>query len=431
MRRYLAVLQKDARAFDDLVAEVTVGETYFFREPAQLAFIEREVIPRLRARGNGVRVWSAGCASGEEPYSIAILLRQAGLAADSWILGTDISEPRLARAREARYSRWSLRGCPPEIVEAYFKRAHRGFQLAPAIRDAVEFRRLNLADEEYAVPGSDIREMDIVLCRNVLIYLDEDTIVHVARRLLDSLSDQGWLFLGASDPPLQSLVRCEVTVTEAGVAYRKLDPARRASPAAAAAAEGKIVGGDGSRDSGEPNPAARVWSRPAGRRKIERGRAAAIKAPRSATTRNRAPGRVRPDDLAATIAHVGALANRGDLAEAERICSAAIERDNTSAELASLLSILYAETGRNREAAEAARKALYLDRGLVVAHLALGRALYRTGDHQGATRAFTNAADLLADLEPDAIVAGSDGERAATLLELSRAQIRLLRETPA
>lgn len=362
---------------------------------------------------------------------MAILLRQAGLAADSSILGTDISEPRLARAREARYSRWSLRGCPPEIVQTYFKRAHRGFRLAPAIRDAVEFRRLNLADDEYALPGSDIREMDIVLCRNVLIYLDEDTIAHVARRLLDSLSDQGWLFLGASDPPLQSLVRCEVTVTEAGVAYRKPDPARRASPLAAAAPKGKIVEGDGSRGSGEPKPDGRAWSRPAGRRGVEQGRAAPIKPPRSAVSRKRAPGRVRPDDLAATIAHVRALANRGELAEAERVCSAAIDRHSTSAELASLLSVVYAETGRNREAAEAARKALYLDRGLIVAHLALGRAMYRTGDLQGATRAFTNAADLLADLGPDAIVAGSHGETAATLLKLARAQIQVLRETPA
>jgi chemotaxis protein methyltransferase CheR len=425
MRRYLAVLQKDARAFDHLVAELTVGETYFFREPAQFAFIELEVIPPLGARGGRIRVWSAGCASGEEPYSMAILLRQVGLAGNAWILGTDISEPRLARAREARYSRWSLRGCAPEIVETYFKRAQHGFQLAPAIREAVEFRRLNLADDEYSASGSDIREMDIVLCRNVLIYLDEETVVHVARRLLDSLSDQGWLFLGASDPPLQSLVRCEVKVTEAGVAYRKLHPAGRPSPGSAA--EPNVREGDRSGGSHRPEPAPRAWSRPAERRGMERVRASATEPPRSAASRKRAPGRVRADDLAATIAHVRALANRGDLIEAERVCAAAIQRNQTSAELAGLLSILYAETGRSREAAEAARRALYLDRGLIVAHLALGRALYRTGDHQGATRAFTNAADLLARLDPDAVVAASDGERAATLLELARAQIRLLR----
>ncbi len=110
--RYHALLLGSPAAFDDLVCELAVGETYFFREPAQFEFIRHEVLPEFRRRRPEatIRVWSAACASGEEAYSLAILLEEEGLAAQAQILATDISHRSLARARQGTYTTWSLRG---------------------------------------------------------------------------------------------------------------------------------------------------------------------------------------------------------------------------------------------------------------------------------------------------------------------------------
>ena len=145
---YLRALGDGSTALDDLVAEITVGETYFLRDPEQWAEVRTRLLPPLLARGDRpIRIWSAGCASGEEPYSAAILLHQLGAAGRGMIVGTDISRPALARARRAEYSDWALRNVPEDVTRTYFRRVGRHYELLPAIRHEVEFRYLNLADE--------------------------------------------------------------------------------------------------------------------------------------------------------------------------------------------------------------------------------------------------------------------------------------------
>ena len=220
--------QRDPDVLDLLLAEVTIGETYFFREPSQLDYIASEVLPSfrgIRSPERPLRAWSAGCASGEEAYTLAILLRDGGWAAAAHVLGTDVSRPRLLAAERARYTRWSMRGVSGEIVARDFVARGRSFYLRPELRALVDFRPLNLAADDYPGAASGIGEMDLVLCRNVLIYFDRATVAAVAHRLLASLGEEGWLFLGASDPMLAELVPCETVVTGAGLAYRRLDVA--------------------------------------------------------------------------------------------------------------------------------------------------------------------------------------------------------------
>src|SRR5690606_19406526 len=119
---YVSALSSGRDALDDLIDRLTIGETYFFREPAQLEYIRTKVLPELErsAAGHPIRVWSAGCSSGEEAYSLAILLRESGWEGRAAVLGTDISKPRLALARRGRFSEWSLRAVPGDIVRRYF-----------------------------------------------------------------------------------------------------------------------------------------------------------------------------------------------------------------------------------------------------------------------------------------------------------------------
>lgn len=397
---YLARLGVDAEALDDLLAELTVGETYFFRDPAQFEVIRREVLPRIRGN-RPVRAWSAGCATGEEAYSLAILLREAGRTAQ--VTGTDLSRTRLSLARRARYTRWSLRGVGEDAVGRYFRRTGPQFELVRGIREAVAFSPLNLAEAAYPSPAHGIGGMDLVLCRNVLIYLDEGVIARVARRLMDSLSDGGWLFLGASDPILSDLVPCEVVVTGAGLAYRRTGRS--------AAVRGPAAPGP----ERAPRPAPRPPS-------VEPAPHPARECPAGVAETAAADGA----DRATRAERVRSLANRGKLADAGQACAAALDRDRTSAELSYLHAVLLAGAGRHAEAARAASRALYLDRDLAVAHLLLGSMLGRLGDGDGARRALRNAERLLAALPASGPVPGADGEPAARLLALARAQLRLL-----
>lgn len=444
----LALARRAAReddVLDRLLAEVTIGETYFFREPAQLEVVRATALPALRAcrsPARPLRAWSAGCASGEEPYTLAILLGEAGFGGGAArVLGTDVSRPRLAAAQRARYTRWSLRGLPEERVSRYFVRRGRFFHLRPELQASVEFRPLNLADRDWSGSGVQRGTMDLVLCRNVLIYLDRATVVEVARRLLESLSDDGWLFLGASDPLLTELPGFETVVTGAGLAYRR-DHGRSARRAAAppptraeapepARADVEVPVVATRADRAEPVPAARPAPAPravpaadGASRYAGRDYAAAAAIARAVVERD-------PGDADAWILLVRALANAGRLPDAERACETAMARHPERAELPYLHAVLLAQGGRHAASAAAARQALYLDRSLAVAHLALGAALAREGHAATAERVYGAAERLLERLPPDAPVPLADGEPARRLLEAARAQRRRLGEAVA
>ncbi len=445
---YLTRLDAEPALLDELVAEITVGETYLFREPQQFAVIRDEILPALwseRLRDRALRVWSAGCATGEEPYTLAIILRELGFGGEAHVIGTDLSRAALAKACRARYTRWSLRGVPEDVVRTYFERRADHFELAPAIRGGVEFRYLNLAEDAYPSLSTGIWGMDLILCRNVLIYFDAETVARVARRLMDSLAGHGWLLLGASDPLIADLVPCEVVVTGAGLAYRRAGRQAERPPVSGLARPAFTVPPLREAPAFERprtpaplpagEPAAAVGAdRETGRASDQAAEAAACYVARDyARAAELASRSVLRDgsDPALWLLLVRAHANRGDLAEAGRACAAALDRHQTTAELVYLHTVLLSEAGRHAEAAMAARRALYLDRGLAVAHLALGGALTRLGQLDGARRAFRNAERLLASMPPAAIVPASDGEPAGRLAEMARVQLQLVSESVA
>ncbi len=435
---------------DALLAELTVGESYFFRDEGQLSLLEREILPAWRADSPDAprRIWCAGCASGEEPYTLAILLRELGWRSSIALLGTDIALPRLAAARRGRYTKWALRGMEERRLARWFSRRGPHFLLADDILRAAEFRHLNLASDTYPSLDTATSDQDLILCRNVLIYFDLDTVAAIADRLLRALRPTGWLVLGASDPPLADLVQCEVVMTAAGTAYRPYDRSRVASrgdrwasASGTPSGRGPVLGsanagmpGWADAPAGDVSIAASPMPTPAPDREM----ADAVVPDESAADAyargdyERAAGlaenavRLDPDDVTAWIVGVRSAANAGQLTEAGDICARAIDRHRLVPELHYLHGMLQVEAGRHADGARDARRALYLDRTLVVGHLLLGTALTNLGDRSGAQRAVQNAADLLADHPDTIMLTAGDGVPIARLRQIAQQQLRAL-----
>lgn len=199
---YLPYLERSAGEFQELVNLLTINETYFFREPEQIRLLVQRLVPRLLARGSGqgrLRILSAGCSTGEEPYSLAIaLLEQYGdAAAQSFtLLGADIDSRALARARAATYSDFSFRGVPEALRQRHFERTRAGWRLAPAVRRLVEFHECNLLAPPQA-PA--LQGCDVIFFRNVSIYFDLPTRQRIQQHLAQLLKDDGILVIGVAE----------------------------------------------------------------------------------------------------------------------------------------------------------------------------------------------------------------------------------------
>ncbi|MFY3746388.1 CheR family methyltransferase [Anaeromyxobacter sp. Red801] len=432
-RAYAERLRDGRLAVADLVAAVTVGETYFFRDPAQLALIRDRVVPALaasRPAGHALRAWSAACATGEEAYTLAFTLEQAGAGERARVLGTDISRPALARARAGAYGDWSLRGPERATAARLLRREGERWKVPSRIRARVRFEYLNLADDTYPSPGTGTAGVDLVLCRNALMYLEREVVAAVARRLHAALAPGGWLLTGLADPPLGGLAPFEPVSTAAGVVYhrpaRGEPPPRRARPP---------------RRPGEPATPARRPP-PASAPPPPPAPAAATHPPAAAPAPDLAGAldALRRGDWLAVLDRAGALlatpegaaalvhaaANAGDPPRAEALAARAAEAHPLSAELHLLHAAVLAELGRLEGALEAIRRCLYLDPGLAVAHAQLAGLLARAGDAAGARRSWRNVLRICAALPPDAPLPLGDGRCAGPLSAVASAQLELL-----
>lgn len=200
---YLRYDRKREEEIVILVDNLTTNETYFFREGAQLKAFSEEILPELRAKNaarKSLRIWSAGCSTGEEPYTIAILLLESGDWWRDWqveIMGSDINQRVLHTARKGVYKKGSHRVTTPEMLAKYFVEEGKGdYRIIDPVRRLVSFSYVNLLDP---FKTSLIRDLDIIFCRNVIIYFDRDAKKKVIESFYEKLREGGHLLLGHSE----------------------------------------------------------------------------------------------------------------------------------------------------------------------------------------------------------------------------------------
>ncbi|KQP40821.1 protein-glutamate methyltransferase [Methylobacterium sp. Leaf104] len=388
-----------------LEAEITISETFFFRYAEQFAALRSTILPALlaaRAAERTLRVWSAGCSTGAEPYSIAILLHELlGSALPEWrvsILGTDISTAALETARAGIYGRWALRTLPPGERLRYFVPgpavAGPGrdgtYALRPEFRRMVRFERRNLMDLLDVRAAPPMAEFDLILCRNVLIYFETEIVLGIVRGLGRRLTREGWLLIGHAEPNPAIAAMLEPVNLPGTVAYRP----RGAVPTVVSPAPWVPA----PMPDPEPSPGPAF--------------APAIAVPVPAEVGPSGAGiPIEPeaDGTPGDLERIRLLADAGETAEAWRAVRGAIQAAPTDPVLHYYEGLLAHSLGREAEAERAWRGALYLDRAFVMAHYQLGLLMIGLGRRSDAARALDNAIRLAQALAPDAVVAEGDG----------------------
>jgi len=388
-----------------LASRLTVGETYFFREKPNLEALEQHVFPELlRAREGAerrLRFWSAGCCTGEEPYSIAMLLDRLLPDQRDWnisILATDINPQFLRKAAEGVYGEWSFRDTPAWVRERYFKKRKDGrFEVLPHIRKRVTFSYLNLADDAYPSLTSNTNAMDVIFCRNVLMYFTETRAGKVVENLHRALVDGGWLIASLTESS-GSLFSAFTTVESAGaILYRKTAGAERR----------RIVIPADSIPAHELPTQAAPPDIPA------------AEAPPPEWMQQQ-PAASPPAQGEIERLHQTALdcANRGRLDEAIEWCRQAITADKLNPAHQYLLATIQQELGQSEVAVQSLMRALYLDPDFVLAHFALGNLRLSQGRQREAERHFDNALTLLQARLRDEILPEAEGLTAGRLGEI-------------
>lgn len=231
---YHYLLRRDSngdRELSHIIDEITTNETYFFRERSQLRALSEEILPEMRERhGGGGRVlsiWSAGCSSGEEPYSIVMLAREAGYepGRDLRVYASDISRRMLQKARRGEYRESAFRETEPELQQKYFEERGGLWRISDEVKRQVVFTHLNLLDRARI---SLLGTMDVILCRNVIIYFDLETKTRVIETFGEKLRTGGYLLLGHSESLINITNAFELRHLQHDLVYRR--PEAGASP---------------------------------------------------------------------------------------------------------------------------------------------------------------------------------------------------------
>ena len=445
----------DAGEVSALAERLTVGETYFFRNANDMDAFSGTVLPeRIQRRGaeRRLRILSAGCASGEEPYTLAMLVRsQPQLASwDVRVHGIDVNPAAIARAREGRYSAWSLRQTTPALRARFFRADGRDFRVVDDVRALVSFEEKNLVDDDpdLWVPGS----FDVVFCRNVVMYFAPEVFARVVARIARALAPGGFLFLGHAETLRGVSTDYHLRQSHGTFYYQSRGdeegaPALGApgagaapppTPAGAPVPEAPAAAGtawfQAIQEASERVAKVTATARDGSAREVlaeqdDRARVALalelLKHERFADALTalgpRAPA--GEDDVDALLLRAVLLTSSGDIAGAERVCARILERDELNAEAHYLRALCREHAGDAAAAADHDRYALYLDPTFSMPRLHLGLLAKRGGDLELARRELSRALVLLAGEEGSRILLLGGGFTRAALLDVCRAEL--------
>ena len=362
-----------------LIAQLTIGETYFFRDEEQFAALRDIVIPDILERNRDtkqLRIWSAGCSTGAEPYSLAILLSQLGDRIEGWqisISASDLNRNYLAQAAGGKFRPWALRSTSDEMKRECFTNQGLIWTIHPRYKQWISFHHMNLVGSEFQMPGIENAHFDLILCRNVMIYfapgVNRQLIAHFHR----SLDDGGWLVVGASEYNLESYTAFRTVNVTGAKLYQKVAAEPLPLPALSALAPVKHL--------------------------------------------------IQPAAPAPDLASLRQLLDHGDWQDAADYSHRLLTQDRLNPAIHFYQALIFENQGSPVEAERSLRQALYLDRKFALAHYHLGLALQRDHRTRDAARSFGNALQVLSAAPDDAAVTAGAGVTVTALKELAKMRL--------
>lgn len=443
--RWLLAASLTNGQFETLASHLTIGETYFFRERQALEALRERVLPTLirahRGKEERLRIWSAACSTGEEAYTVAMLLDRYFPELKGWqldIIATDINARSLRKASAGIYGEWSFRSTPAWVKESYFKKTEGGYELSPRIRRLVKFSYLNLAEDAYPSLLNNTNAMDIILCRNALMYFSAEQARRVVGNFAHALVAGGWLVVSQSE--LSSVMFSDFATVNFpdAILYQKPDAETQAAAAAfpqqidettvsapplfdfAATLEAENLPAVERHEFVSPEV---VEPSEAERKPTDYTQAQACYEQglyRAATEMLLELVRRAPENSQALVLLARASANLGDLVEALRWCERAVAADKMNAGVHFLRASILLEQHQTAEAAKSLRRALYLDHSFALAHFALGNLERNQGRQREAQKHFANALALADAQGQEDILPESEGMTAGRLAEIIR-----------
>jgi chemotaxis protein methyltransferase CheR len=420
---YLEQLERSASPDEvsNIARQVTIGETYFFRHAQQFEALRAILIQRWRGQ-RAPRVLSAGCASGEEAYSLAMLLEEVCPERQPAVLAADVNPAVLERAREGRYSPWSLRETPAPSLARWFRQQGRDYQVDERIRRSVRFVQANLAHDEPELLAE--ASFDIIFCRNLLMYFTPENYRQAVRRLSRALAPDGYLFMGSAETLRGISHDFHLRHSHGAFYYQRKTPGELSqrplsfepvesswnTPASAPNAPSWVdqISQAAARIlalTGDPEIRARPADDGSKSRDVAPSRAPfdlslaldLLHKEQFAEGLHRV--RALPPDAAwdpeAMLLEAVLLASAGTFREAEACCERLLAIDELNAGAHYVLALCNASGGRSERAAHHDRVALYLDPGFAMPRLHLGLLLRRGGDRAAARVELRHARSLL------------------------------------
>lgn len=443
MESYFRILESDSPEsrleWKELINGIAIGESYFFRDKGQFALLENRILPELidlRKKERTLRIWSAGCSAGEEAYSLAILVEKLIPDQHAWkilILGTDIKEESINKAENGLYGQWSFRRVESDIKSRYFRKRKDQWEIDRKIRNMVVFRTMNLIGEQFPDTGTDLHNMDLILCRNLFIYFSRMAVCKVLKKLTNTLREDGYLMTGHGELHNQELDSLKPMIFPESVIYHKgnkhpgipipaflttvmtsenHDSIIPDKPQPHFSAETVI-----SKDSGS---ATQPVNQPANQNDVS-NMLADMKSFFESGDYTRVIEKaesvlsIDPRNTDAAYFMARAYAGRGLYDDSLRQLNQLLRRDSDQVGVYLLLAQISEIQGDHEGAKDSLKKVIYLDPGSVAAHLELGAIYQKEKDTARATKMRTSALQLIKALPPETIFEIYDGISASEL----------------
>lgn len=428
-----------------LIEKLTVGETYFLRDMKMFEILEGKILPSLvelrEKSGKYLRVWSAGCSTGEETYSIAIVLNKIISNMMEWnlnIIGTDINSVSLEKAIRGLYTAWSFRDTPLWFKEKYFEKIDKNtFSIRSDIKKTVTFSYLNLAEDIY--PDM-LNNTDIIFCRNVLMYFSYEIREKIISRFYDSLSDGGWFFISPSESSCLNGSKF-IPVNFPGATLYKKDRHNNYKPSYIPGRADDLWKPQMSENYSSNVPFEQIKAEPV----IDLTEVKQIKEETTPGNDNDMTeyelslklydqghygeasrkledffnkGHISSSDTEAMIILAKSYCNQKNYSLAEKWCKKAIEYKKTDEHYYYLLASILQEENNIDEAIISLKKVIYLDENFVLPYFLLGNLYLKQGKNKDAEKQFKNTLSILSNIKEEEILQASDGITAGILKEI-------------